>query len=437
MNDTAELFDPTSTPHGPVLWTPPPTGGARRPRRTRHLALAGAGLVGVAGLTAGTLAGFGSTPWTSVVAGHGTAAATADGSAGTGSGSSGSTGGSGSSGSSGGFGPWGGWGSGSGGSNGSGSSGSGSSGSSSSGTTGTATAAQSAGVVDITTVLGYNDEKAAGTGMVVTSNGEILTNNHVVDGATSITVVVVSTGASYTGHVVGTDPTADVAVVQLDNAHGLTKAKTGTVTASVGERVTAVGNAGGTGGTPSSATGQVTALDQSITASDEGGGNAENLTGLVQTDADIQAGDSGGPLYDATTGTIIGMDTAASSGGQVTEGYAIPIGTALAVAHQIEGGVDNATVHQGYPAFLGVQVSPNGDGGATIAGVVQGLPADQAGLTAGDVITAVDATAIGSADELSATLAKDHPGQRVSLSWTDTSGASQSATVTLVQGPAD
>ena len=301
--------------------------------------------------------------------------------------------------------------------------------------TGTATATQEVGVVDIDTVLGYQNGEAAGTGMVLTSAGEILTNNHVVDGATKITVTVVKTGATYPAAVVGTDPTDDVAVIQLSGASGLQTAHLSSSAVQVGAAVTAVGNAGGTGGTPSAAAGQVVALGQSITATDESGANAEQLTGLIETDADVQAGDSGGPLFDSS-GAVVGMDTAASSGGQV-QGYAIPIAKAVSIAKQIESGTDDATIHQGLPAFLGVSVSPSGTGGAAIAGALSGGPAEDAGLAAGDVITAVGGTTVGSADDLTTALQGYRPGQRVTVTWTGTDGASRSASVTLAAGPAD
>jgi len=310
-------------------------------------------------------------------------------------------------------------------------------GSDTSSTTALATQDQQIGVVDIDTVLGYRNGEAAGTGMVLTSDGEILTNNHVIQGATKVTVTVVSTGRTYTASVVGTDPGDDVAVLQLDDASGLQVADFSDQDATIGEAVTAVGNAGGTGGTPSAVSGTVTALDQSITATDETGSNSEQLTGLIETDADVQAGDSGGPLYDTASGEIIGMDTAASTGGQI-DGYAIPIASALSIAEQITSGVDSATIHQGLPAFLGVSVSSaTGTNGAAIAGVVSGGPADSAGLAAGDVITAVGRTAIGSADDLTGVLAGHDPGDTVSVTWTDSAGTTRTAPITLASGPAD
>ncbi len=302
------------------------------------------------------------------------------------------------------------------------------------GTAGTATATQEIGVVDIDSMLGYQGGEAAGTGMILSSDGEVLTNNHVVQGATRISVTVVSTGATYTATVVGTDPTDDVAVIQLQQASGLRTAQLSTAAAQLGESVTAVGNAGGTGGTPSAVSGQVTGLDRSITASDENGGDAEQLSGLIETDAAVQPGDSGGPLY-GSDGKIIGMDTAASTG-RVADAYAIPIATATAIAKQIEAGVDSSTVHQGLPAFLGVSVQ-DADGGALVAGVARGGAAESAGLVAGDVITGVDGRTVDSAAALKSALAAYSPGQRVRLTWTDASGTSHSASVVLGSGPAD
>jgi S1-C subfamily serine protease len=331
-----------------------------------------------------------------------------------------------------------------------GGSGGNSSGGSSSGSSGTtATATQQVGIVDVNTVLKYQGAEAAGTGMILNSNGEVLTNNHVVDGATSISVTVVSTGKTYTATVVGTDPTDDVAVIQLQNASGLQTAKLGdSSTVSVGDAVTGVGNAGGTG-TLTQAPGTVEALNQSLTATDDNGQNAEQLTGMIESNAPIQAGDSGGPLYNSS-GEVVGMDTAGNAASQsstATQAYSVPIDKALSIAKDIESGVDNSTIHQGYPGFLGVSIadsSANGFGnsassvsGAQIQSVVDGSPAAGAGLVAGDVITAVNGTTVGSATDLHNALANDKPGTKVTITWTDTSGQSHSASVTLATGPAD
>lgn len=314
---------------------------------------------------------------------------------------------------------------------------------------GTATETQQQGVVLIDTVLGYQSAEAAGSGVVLTSDGLVLTNNHVVEGATGITVTIGATGATYTAQVVGTDATADVAVLQLDGASGLT---TATLDAdgdlAVGDAVTAVGNAQG-GGVLLAADGTVTALDQSITTRAEGVSSGESLTGLIQVDADVVSGDSGGALLD-DQGEVVGITTAASSGSSDITGFAIPIDDALDVAAQIVAGQDTDTITLGYPAFLGVQLATGsaalpGLGGAAgstgtgaiVAGVVDGTPAAQAGLAAGDTVTAVDGTAVADGDALSAALAAHAPDDQVTLTWTAADGTAQTATVTLIAGPAD
>lgn len=317
--------------------------------------------------------------------------------------------------------------------------GGGSSGGSSGTTTTTATAAQQKGVVVIDTVLAYDQAQAAGTGIVLAGDGEILTNNHVIAGATSIQVTVPSTGATYTASVVGTDATHDIAVLKLQNASGLATAKLdsgGGV--STGDAVTAVGNAGGTG-TLVQASGSVTGTGASITTQAEGSAPSESLSGLIETDAGIQAGDSGGPLYDSQ-GEVVGIDTAASSNTAVPDGYAIPIATALSIAHEIEAGHSTSTITIGARAFLGIGLSDRSAyasaSGAEVAQVFSGTPAAGAGLAAGDVITAVDGTTISSNDDLSSALAQHKPGDTVRITWVDQGGGSQSASVTLTSGPA-
>jgi S1-C subfamily serine protease len=310
--------------------------------------------------------------------------------------------------------------------------------------TGKATSAQQVGVVDIDTVLKYQGARAAGTGMVISSSGEVLTNNHVVNGATSIKVTIVSTGATYTATVVGTDPTDDVAVLQLQNASGLQTVRIGdSSTVAAADQITVVGNAGGVGGTPSAATGTVVATGQSLTASDENGTNAETLTDMIEINAAVISGDSGGPLYDSD-GKVIGMDTAASSGRTFDGGaavsstvaYAIPINRALSIAAKIESGHETSTIHIGNPAFLGIS-SVDTVQGVAVAGVADGSPAARAGLSAGDVITSIDGTAVQSAEGVSSAIKSHSPGDRVTVTWTDTAGTSHSATVTLATGPAD
>jgi S1-C subfamily serine protease len=359
------------------------------------------------------------------------------------------------------FGSFGSGGSGSG-SSGSGNSGSGSSGSSGSGSTSEtdAIAAKVApALVDINSTFGYQSAQGAGTGIVLTSNGEVITNNHVINGATKISVTDIGNGKTYNASVVGYDAAHDVAVLQLQGASGLQTAKLGNSSqAAVGESVVAIGNAGGTGGTPSNAGGSITALNQSITAGDDLDGTSEQLSGLIETDANIQPGDSGGSLVD-TAGEVIGIDTAASQGfsfqSSGNQGFAIPINAAVAIAHQIESGQGSTTTHVGPTAFLGVGLSSssnqgssgglfggsaNGSGGsnssgATVGNVVSGGPAAQAGLAAGDIITSFDGQTVDSSSTISALMVGHHPGDKVQVSWVDSSGQSHTATVDLGTGP--
>ena len=310
-----------------------------------------------------------------------------------------------------------------------------------------ATDAQSVGVVLINTQLQYENAAAAGTGIVLTSDGEILTNNHVVEGSTAISVTVASTGKTYTATVVGTDATDDVAVLKLDGASGLTTAKVDTSgSVAEGDAVTGVGNAGGTGSL-SAAAGTVDALNQSVTTEAEGSAASETLSGMIQVSADIEAGDSGGPLLDSD-GEVVGIDTAASSGSADVTGFAIPINTALDIAKQILNGTSNSSITLGYPAFLGIEVgsatsglgvqggSTGATAGAPVAGVIDNTPAASAGLVAGDTITSVNGKAVASGTDLTSTLKSFKPGDSVTIGYTDASGAAQTAKVTLIQGPA-
>jgi S1-C subfamily serine protease len=337
------------------------------------------------------------------------------------------------------------------------------------------------GLVDVTSTLGYQQATAKGTGIVLTSNGEILTNNHVINGATSVSVTDIGNGKTYKATVVGYDESKDVAVLQLTGASGLTTANLGdSSTVGVGNAVVALGNAEGLGGTPSVATGSVTALDQSITASDESSGTSEQLTGLIETNAGIEPGDSGGPLVNSH-GQVVGMDTAAmtnptfggegnggfggpaagvggsggfggsgasgsqgssgasgssSENGTTTQGYAIPIDTAVSIAKQIESSAGSSTVHIGPTAFMGVAIATTGQSnGVELAGAQPGTPAAAAGLTDGDVITALNGTAVTSGTQISQALIPLHPGDKVTVTWTDTSDQSHTTTLTLAAGP--
>jgi S1-C subfamily serine protease len=296
------------------------------------------------------------------------------------------------------------------------------------------------GLVNINTQLGYQSAAAAGTGMILSADGLVLTNNHVIDNSTAIRATVVGTGRTYEAKVLGTAKTLDVALLQLVGAKGLPTVKLDTSSKlKVGDPIVAAGNAGGRGGDPSVVSGTITALGQSITASDENGDNAETHHELIETNAPIQPGDSGGPLID-TDGEVIGMNTAASASNQFQSsrsvGYAIPIRNALDVVDQIKAGKESDTVHLGLPGILGVQIDGNGIG-AEIVGVASGSPADKAGITPGSTITAIDGQSVDTAQSVGELLDGRKPGEKVSVSWSDAFGASHTQTLTLMVGPAD
>jgi len=332
------------------------------------------------------------------------------------------------------------------------------------------------GLVIINTTLQYDSEAAAGTGMVVNADGLVLTNNHVIEDSTKITATVTSTGKTYAATVVGYDKTGDVALIQLQDASGLTTVPIGNSSAvKAGQAIVALGNAEGQGSISATA-GQVTGLNQTISASDEGGStSSETLHGMIQTNADIVPGDSGGPL--ASSAGVIGMDTAGNdaNGQQAPAGFAIPVNTALSVARQIATGHASSVITIGYPAFMGIftgsgstsspraQARQQGQGasgsgstpacytsnadltvppviapvssGALIDGTICRSPAASAGLTSGAVITAVNGQPIGSPDDLGSVLSRFRPGDTISVTWVSPSGHRTTSRLDLTAGP--
>ena len=297
------------------------------------------------------------------------------------------------------------------------------------------------GLVNVRSTLGTQGV-AAGTGIVLTSSGEVLTNHHVIQGATSIQVDDLGDGRTYTATVVGYDASADLAVLQLQGAKGLATVTLGkSASVSIGDSVLGIGNAGGTG-SPSVVTGKVIALNQSITATDESGANPEQLTGLVQTDVPLQPGDSGGPLVDQS-GHVIGVDSAGSGRLRVgmrsaaaTLGYSVPIDAAMGIVKQIAAGQSSATVHIGPSGYLGITLTRlQAAAGATVAEVQAGSPAAKAGLIAGDVVLAVGGQTLDSGSALTTAMAGYRTGDQVKLSWIDAANKRHSADVTLTSGP--
>ena len=354
-------------------------------------------------------------------------------------------------------------------------------------------------VVDIDAAIQYSGGTSSeGTGMVISTDGLVLTNNHVIDGAMTIRVTLATTGRVFTATVVGYDSTRDVALLKLNGAARLKVVAVGnSAQVTLGTPVLALGNAEGQGGLPARAQGIINSLDKTISPTDESTGATETLRGMLQTNAKIVSGDSGGPLANSA-GQVIGMDTANASSSQGSSsvlGYAIPIDAALSVANQIAAGQAGATVQIGLPGFLGVlvpqsgsaspaqqasqqrqqiqqqqggglpgtgsgtgpgggQTTPsaactNGDAdtsvpssiapastGALVDGVLCGTAAATAGLASGDVITAVNGHAVTTPGSLTAMMSGFRPGTKVTLSWQTVSGQPKTGTLTLGAAPA-
>lgn len=281
--------------------------------------------------------------------------------------------------------------------------------------------------------------RGAGTGIVLTEDGLVLTNNHVVAGAREVWANDPVTGARYEAEVLGYDRTRDIAVLALGGASGLTPAARGEVTALPLESpVVALGNAGGTGELTTTP-GVLIGLDRKIRAESDSG-MVEELTGVIETAAPIRPGDSGGPLLD-DAGRVIGVNTAASLSVDPAEGggrgFAVPIDQAVRVAEQIRRGHSADTVHVGPVARLGVRVIERVDipAGAEIVEVVPGSPADRLRLSPGDVITELGDRRVTSGDGLALQIDLHAPGDEVLVHWYDQLGNAYSAAAVLDEAP--
>ncbi len=263
--------------------------------------------------------------------------------------------------------------------------------------------------------------QAAGTGFVLSADGYIVTNDHVVDGATDITVHF-SDGKDVPATIVAADRTGDLAVLKADRT-GLTPLPLGTSDAlQIGDQVVAIGNALDLSGQPTVTTGIVSATGRSL---DEP--NGTHLTHLLQTDTAINPGNSGGPLLDMQ-GQVVGINTAIAGSAQ-NIGFAIAIDPAKTLIDQLQSG--KVPAH----ALLGVETQPlpSGDG-AQIANVTAGSAAATAGLRVGDVITKVDTDTITSPDDLATAIAGHQPGDKVTVTY-QRDGATKTTTVTLGARP--
>ena len=294
------------------------------------------------------------------------------------------------------------------------------------------------GVAIVNTDLEGGGGTAAGTGIVLTASGDVLTNNHVIRGATSIHVTT-GNGHTYAASVRGYSVSKDIALIKLSGAHGLSTATIGDSNeVRVGQAVTAVGNAGGSGSL-TVVTGRITDTGRVISVTD-GEGNTARLTDMIETSAPLEPGDSGGPLLLA--GRVIGIDAAGPRGFQFesgSDGYAIPVATAVSISRQVQSGRRSSTVHIGPTAFLGVALEPqdseSGQTGALVGQVVSGSPADRAGIEAGDLLTAIAGRTVASRATVRNVLLQTAPGQRIKVRWLDRFGKSRAATVRPVSGP--
>ncbi|QSE81692.1 S1C family serine protease [Rhodococcus koreensis] len=282
--------------------------------------------------------------------------------------------------------------------------------------------------------------ETAGTGIVLTPDGVVLTNHHVIDGALDISAVSLGNGAEYVADVLGYDSSRDIAVLRLQGAGDLSAAPLAKDTAvGIGDPVTAVGNAEG-GGVPVAARGFVTDLGQAITARSSTDGSRNRLNGLIQIDAAVRPGDSGGPLVDATA-AVIGVNTAGNADSDPTKpapaqprSYAVPIDTAMTIVDQVRAGTASATVHIGDTPLLGISVTDD-PRGAEVLWVSIGTPADDAGIDIGDVVTEFDGIPIRSSDDLSGLMIARHPGDAVEIRWLDETRRPRSTTIVLEKGP--
>ena len=291
-------------------------------------------------------------------------------------------------------------------------------------------------IVDITTQLGTTGA-AAGTGMVIGSDGLILTNNHVISGATSITVHVHGANTGHPATLLGYDVSHDAAVLKVAGMTGAPTIQPETLPVTVGENVVVIGNALGKGGWPA-VQGTVAALHQTIDASDAAGGDVETLTDMIELTANIEPGDSGGAVIDRY-GHVIGMTTAGSSSGvqpmsTTTTGFAVPVSRALSIARQIEAGNASATVHIGEHGLLGVAVVGSFQRGVVVAGVEPNSPGAAAGVTIGDTIVSANGARIATTTDLNRVMQQTHVGDKITVGYIDLSGQTHQVTVTLTSG---
>ncbi|HZQ87686.1 MAG TPA: trypsin-like peptidase domain-containing protein [Acidimicrobiales bacterium] len=271
----------------------------------------------------------------------------------------------------------------------------------------------------------FGTGRAAGTGMLLTPDGEVLTNNHVVEGGSNIKVTIIGKG-THNAHVLGTSPADDVALVQVEGVSGLPTVALGSSGAlQVGDSVVTVGNALALEGGPTVTTGIVSALNRSIDT------DTGSLSNLIQTDAPINSGNSGGPLLNSSA-QVVGMNTAVAGNAQ-NIGFAIAIDTIKPLVPTLaKGGRPSSS--SASAAYLGVSLQDADQGGAQVTDVAGGTPAAKAGLSNGDVITAIDGQSLQGASDLVAAIRSHKAGDKVQLT-VQRNGATRTLSVTLASRP--
>ena len=273
---------------------------------------------------------------------------------------------------------------------------------------------------------GAVQQESQGTGMIITSGGEVVTNNHVISGAGRITVTLNGSTRALTATVVGTDPSDDVALLQVQGVSNLPTVRfANSSKVKVGDGVVAIGNALGLQGGPTVTAGIISAEDRGLTAQDPSTGQQITLTNMLQTDAAINPGNSGGPLVNSS-GQVIGMnsDEATNAGDATAQniGFAIQSNTITSLLPQLRKG-GTVTPARAYMGVEGGDVTPQFQAefnlvptqGAFVEQVVTGTPAQSAGIKAGDVIVSLDGKPINSWNDLTIALRSHNPGDKVSL----------------------
>ena len=300
------------------------------------------------------------------------------------------------------------------------------------------------GLVKIDTLNNFQGLVGNGTGIILSPDGVVLTNHHVVQGANAIRATSVATGQPFEADVLGYSRINDIAVLRLRGADGLPVAPLGSsASLAVGDPVMTIGNANGSSRSLTREMGTITNLDRAVDVEDETTSTSHRMGGLIESSTNLRAGDSGGALVN-TAGQIVGMNAAATvtyriGGGSdpAGQGFAIPIDRALGIAGQIRSGEGSPYVHIGPSAMLGIGIDAGGPprpNGLPIRSVMRDGPADRAGIRPGDVLVSIDGIPIDSANTLTGLLDQRHGGDVVTLNWVDRAGMARTAPLTLVPG---